>query len=263
MRQFSLYSRVGLRNRAFVTVLYRAGLRCNEARHLGSKDIDADYGTVRVLFGKRQRARTAVTDPVAQQLVAAWARRRETFGYPRDAPLFCTSNGRLMADSYIRTFVKKAARDAGIARRVHPHGFRHAHAFELAMEGMPIHIIQRQLGHVFAATTLGYINHIAPAEMLERIRGRSWDLPAELAPRDDLALRWFLLVSQHRSGPPTHKLTGVAHSVGGKVPHVHHLIEPTRRIRALLVAPSRPCPVTRSSAPHRHQAHESPGHEAV
>jgi hypothetical protein len=33
------------------------------------------------------------------------------------------------------------------AIRVHPHGFRHTHAFELMQEGVPLPIIQKKLGH--------------------------------------------------------------------------------------------------------------------
>jgi site-specific recombinase XerD len=36
---------------------------------------------------------------------------------------------------------------AGVRRRFAPHQLRHAHALELAREGVPLNIIQRQLGH--------------------------------------------------------------------------------------------------------------------
>jgi hypothetical protein len=38
-------------------------------------------------------------------------------------------------------------RAAGVRRRVAPHQLRHAHAVELAREGVPLIVIQRQLGH--------------------------------------------------------------------------------------------------------------------
>jgi integrase len=40
---------------------------------------------------------------------------------------------------------------AGVRRRFAPHQLRHAHAVEMAREGVPLIVIQRQLGH----TTLG------------------------------------------------------------------------------------------------------------
>jgi integrase len=39
------------------------------------------------------------------------------------------------------------AAKAGVRRRFAPHQLRHAHALELAREGVPLNIIQRQLGH--------------------------------------------------------------------------------------------------------------------
>ena len=53
----------GLRNRALIAVLYRAGLRVNEALDLWPKDIDLQAGSIRVLHGKGDRARTVGIDP--------------------------------------------------------------------------------------------------------------------------------------------------------------------------------------------------------
>ena len=48
----------GIRNRALIVMLYRGGLRISEALDLRLKDIDRQAGTVRVLHGKGDRART-------------------------------------------------------------------------------------------------------------------------------------------------------------------------------------------------------------
>ncbi len=44
-------------------------------------------------------------------------------------------------------------RGLGIQRRFAPHQLRHAHAIELAREGVPLNVIQRQLGHANLGTT--------------------------------------------------------------------------------------------------------------
>ncbi len=79
-----------------------------------------------------------------------------------------------MDDGYFRALLPKLARQAGIAKRVHAHGLRHTHAFELMMEGVPMRIIQQQLGHVSLATTDRYLAHIAPREVIEAMRDRTW-----------------------------------------------------------------------------------------
>jgi integrase len=59
-------------------------------------------------------------------------------------------------------------------KRVHPHGLRHTHAAELVAEGVPVNVIQKQLGHVSLATTDIYLRHIAPADVIAMGRNREW-----------------------------------------------------------------------------------------
>jgi site-specific recombinase XerD len=49
---------------------------------------------------------------------------------------------------------------------------RHAHALELAREGVPLNIIQRQLGHANLGTTSIYLQGIDPEEMIAAVRTR-------------------------------------------------------------------------------------------
>ena len=92
------------------------------------------------------------------------------------APLFCTLRGGAVAASYVRELLPRMASRAGIDKRVHPHGLRHTHAAELAAEGVPLNVIQRQLGRSNAATTSRYLDHIAPQQVIETMRGREWRL---------------------------------------------------------------------------------------
>ena len=52
------YAPTGLRDRALIVLLYRAGLRINEALSLYLKDLDLTDGCIRVLNGKGGRSRT-------------------------------------------------------------------------------------------------------------------------------------------------------------------------------------------------------------
>ncbi len=53
----------GIRNRALIVILYRAGLRIDEALSLRPKDLDPDAGMIRILNGKGSKARTVGLDP--------------------------------------------------------------------------------------------------------------------------------------------------------------------------------------------------------
>jgi site-specific recombinase XerD len=166
----------GIRNRALLVVLYRGGLRVAEALALYPKDLDCKAGTIRVLHGKGDRARTIGLDPTAFAVVERWLDRRAALGINGKAPLFCTLDGKPLASAYVRALLPRLARRAGIEKRVHPHGLRHTHAAELAREGVPMNVIRMQLGHSSLATTSRYLDHIAPEQVIEAMRGREWSL---------------------------------------------------------------------------------------
>jgi integrase len=71
---------------------------------------------------------------------------------------------------------------AGIDKRVHPHGFRHTHAVELVAEGAPVNVISRQLGHANSSVTARYLDHVAPAAVIETMQRRTWRVPEPAVP---------------------------------------------------------------------------------
>jgi site-specific recombinase XerD len=157
-----------------IALLYRAGLRVSEALSLLPKDVDAGAGSVRVLRGKGGLARTVGIDPGGLAIVEAWRARRAEMGFTAREPLLCTIRGTAMTASYVRVLLPRLAARAGIEKRVHAHGLRHAHAAELRAEGVDIAVISRQLGHRSLLTTIEYLDHLAPAAVLERIARRTW-----------------------------------------------------------------------------------------
>ncbi len=158
----------GLRNRALIALLWRGGLRISEALALHLKDLDPAAGSVRVLRGKGNKARVVGLDPPAFAVVERWLDARKRRGIPSRAPVFCTLAGEPIKTPYVRALLKRLARRAGIAKRVHPHGLRHTHSAELVAEGVPLNVIQKQLGHANLATTSRYLDHIAPLSWCRR-----------------------------------------------------------------------------------------------
>ena len=79
-------------------------------------------------------------------------------------PLFCIVNGptrgRPRTAGAARTELRRVAREAGVRRRFAPHQLRHAHAVEMAREGVPLIVIQRQLGHTNLGITSVYLQGI-------------------------------------------------------------------------------------------------------
>jgi site-specific recombinase XerD len=173
LRACSSRAPTGIRNRALIAVLYRGGLRISEALALLPKDVDV-AGTLTVLHGKGDRRRTVGMDPAAFALLERWLDRRRAIGLSGRRPVFCTLAGEPLDTSYVRRLLPRLARKAGVEKRVHPHGLRHAHAAELAAEGVPVNVVQQQLGHGSLATTDRYLRHIAPAERVAAMRAREW-----------------------------------------------------------------------------------------
>ncbi|MBX3316455.1 MAG: tyrosine-type recombinase/integrase [Phycisphaeraceae bacterium] len=191
------YTPVALRNRALITLMYRAGLRVSEALALQPKDVDLGNGIVRVLHGKGDRYRAVGLDPGAAAVVAAWLAERgrgqrvggraaARANPPRGragegvrdplaaAPLLCTAYGTPITTGYVRRLMKRLGRQAGIAKRVHAHGLRHTHAAQLRSEGVDVGIISRQLGHRSLLTTIRYLDHVQPTAVVNAIRDRAW-----------------------------------------------------------------------------------------
>lgn len=178
MASLSNRSPTGLRNRAMIAVMWRCGLRIAETLALRPKDIDHDRGVVTVLHGKGDKRRPVGIDPEALAVIDRWADARAQLGLNGRHPLFCctkvTNRGNPIYSAYVRDMLKERAAAAGIEKRVHPHGLRHTNAFELSMEGVPVHVIQLHLGHSSLATTERYIRHLAPSQVVDAVRARSW-----------------------------------------------------------------------------------------
>lgn len=166
----------GLRNRALLVALYRAGLRISEALSLYPKDLDAKAGTIRVLHGKGDKCRVVGLDAGAWAILQNWLDKRATLKMNGRQPVFCTLAGEQIESAYIRAMLPRLARKAGIEKRVHAHGLRHTHAYELASEGTPLHLIAAQLGHGSVATTDRYIRHLNPTAVVLAMQERQWSL---------------------------------------------------------------------------------------
>jgi site-specific recombinase XerD len=59
-----------------------------------------------------------------------------------------------------------------VRRRFAPHQLRHAHAVEMAREGVPLIVIQRQLGHSNLGITSVYLQGIDSGEIIETVHAR-------------------------------------------------------------------------------------------
>jgi site-specific recombinase XerD len=166
-------NRHGWRIRAMIVVLWRAGLRVQEALALAEHDLDQRRGSLLVRRGKGGRRREVGMDEWAWELLRPWLTARAELP---PGPLFCiidgATRGRAWSAAAVRCELRRLAARAGVRRRFAPHQLRHAHALELAREGVPLNIIQRQLGHANLGTTSIYLQGIDPEEIITAVRTR-------------------------------------------------------------------------------------------
>ena len=72
----------------------------------------------------------------------------------------------------MRADLRRLGLRAGVRRRFAPHQLRHAHAVEMAREGIPLNVIQRQLGHTNLGITSIYLQGIDSGEIIDAVRSR-------------------------------------------------------------------------------------------
>jgi site-specific recombinase XerD len=163
----------GHRLRGLVVVLWRAGLRIHEALLLNDGDLNRRRGALLVRRGKGGRRREVGMDEWAWEQLQSWLDARAEFPV---GPLFCIitgpTRGRAWSNTAVRAQLRHAAAQAGVRRRFAPHQLRHAHAVEMAREGVPLIVIQRQLGHTSLGVTSIYLQGIDSAEIIDAVHAR-------------------------------------------------------------------------------------------
>ena len=165
--------RHGARVRALIAVLWRGGLRVQEALALGEQDLDPRRGSLLVRRGKGGRRREIGMDTCGWEQLTPWLGQRVELPV---GPLFCVidgpTRGRAWASASVLVEFRRLAVQAGVRRRFAPHQLRHAHAVELAREGVPLNVIQRQLGHANLGTTSVYLQGIDTEEIIATVHSR-------------------------------------------------------------------------------------------
>lgn len=149
----------GVRDRAFLELLYASGARISEVSALDVDDVDLAQGQVR-LFGKGSKERVV---PLYEAALA-WLRRYLEDARPSlvrpggdggEALLLSTRGNRMSADALRSDFERHVAA-AGLDSSLTPHAMRHTFATELLDGGADLRSVQELLGHESLSTTQIY-----------------------------------------------------------------------------------------------------------
>ena len=163
-----------------IVVLWRAGLRISEALALAESDLDRVRGAVHVRRGKGGRRREVGMDRWGWEQLDPWLELRARCCRSARCSASCAARpaaGRAQPLGSAASCVS-AALTAGVRRRLAPHQLRHAHAVEMSREGVPLLVIQRQLGHADLGITSAYLRGIDNTEIVHAVHER----PAPMIP---------------------------------------------------------------------------------
>lgn len=142
--------RMGLRT------CYGCGLRVTEVVGLRVGDIDSERHLLRINQGKGAKDRLVILSETLLEQLRAYYRL-----YHPTSWLFCGSrpNRALDVSSLQRAFTAAKAR-SGVERVGGIHALRHAYATHQLESGMPVHVLQRLLGHGSLKSTLRYVHWV-------------------------------------------------------------------------------------------------------
>ena len=144
-----------MRDKLLVSLLYATGMRVSEIVRLRWQDLDFERNLVHVRQGKgsadRQVSMPRSYRPVLRSLAEHASPGEWVF------PGEVESKDRHLSPRTVQRVVTRAARLAGISKKITPHVLRHAFATHLFESGTDIRLIQKLLGHVSLDTTCIYI----------------------------------------------------------------------------------------------------------
>ena len=148
-----------LKHRTILMTLYASGARVAEALALQLHDIDSGRMLIRVRQGKGGKDRyVPLSRTLLEQLRRYWKQYRPfTWLFPGTdlhAPLTVGA---------VQKICTKAARKAGLSKKVSPHTFRHTFATHHLEAGTDLRTIQVMLGHSSLRTTAVYLHVAAQA----------------------------------------------------------------------------------------------------
>lgn len=148
---------------AYLRTVYSCGLRLSEALHIKPGDIDRAGGRLHIRQGKGAKDRKVILPSLTLQILERYwlIHRNPNWLFPalgRSGKGGPTAN-KPMSVIAVQGGLRRHLKRAGITKsRVTIHSLRHAYATHLLEGGVPLTVLQQQLGHNDIKTTLRYVH---------------------------------------------------------------------------------------------------------
>jgi integrase/recombinase XerC len=147
---------LGLRDAAWLELLYASGLRISELVGVDLDDLELRARLVKV-HGKGSKERIVPFGTKAETALRAWlAVRGELVHDVDEQAVFVNYRGQRITTRSVRRLFEDYVRDAALRAGVSPHTLRHSFATHLLNAGADLRAIQELLGHASLSTTQKY-----------------------------------------------------------------------------------------------------------
>ena len=160
--------------RPLVRAALETGCRYGELTRLEVQDFNPDAGTLAIRKSKSGKPRHVVLTPEGSAFF-----REHCVGRGGHELLFQRPDGRTWNKSEQKRPMEEACERAKIAPRISFHGLRHTWASHATMNGVPLMVVSRNLGHADTRMVEKHYGHLAPSFIVDAIRAG--------APRFELA----------------------------------------------------------------------------
>ncbi len=153
---------LGIRDRAWLELMYASGLRISELVGIDIDDVEIRARLVKVR-GKGAKERIVPFGTKAQDAIRGYLEVRNK---PDEDALFVNYRGERITTRSIRRLFNGYVRDASLRAGVSPHTLRHSFATHLLNAGADLRAIQELLGHASLSTTQKY-THLNDWQLIE------------------------------------------------------------------------------------------------
>jgi len=140
------------RDSTMILVAYRHGLRASELTDLRWDQVDFPTATLHV---RRVKQGTPSTHPILGDELR-WLRKLQHEQHPKSPFMFTSERGSPFTTAGFARMVERAAVQAKLGFKEHPHMLRHACGFALASKGHDTRALQAYLGHKNIQHTVRY-----------------------------------------------------------------------------------------------------------
>lgn len=142
------------RNKAFIIILWGAGLRIGEALSIKVDDLKNDY---LIILGKGKKERLIPLLPQVQKALSLWIVERSKIKNIQTKKLFTNLNGKKITPRYFQKFFSNLRNELALDINFTPHSLRHSFATHLLKNGVDLRTLQLMLGHSSLSTTQHYL----------------------------------------------------------------------------------------------------------